>query len=184
MRAERRKEMTRKMAFSSIMTALTVVCLYGSVVLPTGKIALLAMTSLCVLVTQAECGTKFALIQFLASALIGSLLVPFKSQIVIFILFIGYYPIIKSHMERIGKRWLEWLVKILFFNAVLIVAYFTLKYFLLAYINFGTIFNIVLSHLIFVVIIAEIVFVLYDYMLSMLASYYINVVQKRLRINK
>ena len=87
-------------------------------------------------------------------------------------------------MERIGKRWLEWLVKILFFNAVLIVAYFALKYFLLAYINFGTIFNIVLSHLIFVVIIAEIVFVLYDYMLSMLASYYINVVQKRLRINK
>ena len=172
------------MAFSSIMTALTVVCLYGSVVLPTGKIALLAMTSLCVLVTQAECGTKFALIQFLASALIGSLLVPFKSQIVIFILFIGYYPILKSHMERIGKRWLEWLVKILFFNAVLIVAYFALKYFLLAYINFGTIFNIVFSNLILVVIVAEVVFVLYDYMLSMLASYYVNVVQKRLKINK
>lgn len=173
--------MTRKMAFASIMTALTVVCLYGSVFLPTGKIALLAMTSLCVLVTHAECGTKFSLIQYLASALIGSLLVPFKSQIIIFIVFIGYYPIIKSYMEHIDKRWLELLVKILFFNAILIVAYFALKYFLLTYIDLGTIFNLVFSHLIAVVIVAEIVFVLYDYMLSILASYYITVIQKRLK---
>lgn len=177
--------MTRKLAFSSIMTALTVICLCGSVFFPTGKLALFAITSFCVLVTQAECGTKYALIQFLASGLIGSLLVPFKSQIVIFILFIGYYPIVKSYIEHIGKLWTEWLVKIMFFNAVLIAAYFALKYFLLAYINFGTIFNIIFSHLLAVVTVSEIVFVLYDCILSMFASYYINVVQKRLKnINK
>lgn len=173
--------MTRKLAFSSIMTALTVVCLYGSVVLPTGKIALLAITSFCVLITQAECGTKFALIQFVSSALIGSLLVPFKSQIVLFIAFIGYYPIVKNYIEHLNKLFLEWVVKILFFNAILILAYYVLKYFLLAYINFGPIFNYVFSHLFIVIIIAEVVFVLYDYMLSLLASYYINVIQKRLR---
>ena len=105
--------MTKKMAFSSIMTALTIVCLYGSVVLPTGKIALLALTSLCVLVTHAECGTKFSLIQFVAASLIGLLLIPFKFQMILFIAFLGYYPIVKSYIEQLRNPLMEWLVKIL-----------------------------------------------------------------------
>ena len=173
--------MIKKLAFASIMTALTVVSLYGSVVFPMGRIALLALTSLCVLVTHAECGTKYSLIQFLAAGLIGFLLIPFKFQMVLFIAFLGYYPIVKSYIEQLHNHFLEWLVKILFFNAILIVAYFVLNYALLAYINFGIIFEYVLSHLFIVIIVSEIVFILYDYMLSMLASYYMNVVQKRMR---
>lgn len=174
--------MTRKLAFSSIMTALTVVCLYGSVVLPTGRIALLAVTSLCVLITVAQFGTRYALIQYVATTLIGSLLVPFKAQVILFAAFLGYYPIIKSYIEHLSSIFLEWLVKILFFSAVLIVTYFLLKYVLLPYISFGAIFDYVFSHLIIVAVIAEIVFILYDYILSMLASYYVNVIQKRLKI--
>lgn len=174
--------MTRKIAFGSIMTALTIVSLYGSVFLPTGKIALLAITSLCILITHIECGTKFSLIQFLASALIGILFIPFKLQMILFITFLGYYPIIKSYIEQINKRWLEWLVKIFFFNAILIVAYMVIKYILLSYIRFGTIFELVFSHLMTVVLILEIAFILYDYMLSLLASYYINVIHKRIQI--
>lgn len=174
--------MTRKLAFSSIMTALTIVCLYGSVALPTGRIALLAITSLCILITHAECGTKFSLLQFFSSALLGILLVPFKLQMILFVAFIGYYPIVKSYIERIGKTWLEWIVKILFFNAVLIIAYFILTNFLMTHMNLGVIFDIVMSHLLSVVVLAEIVFILYDYMLSLLASYYVNVIQKRLKL--
>ncbi len=173
--------MIKKLAFASIMTALTVVCLYGSVVLPMGRIALLALTSLCVLVTHAECGTKYSLIQFLATGLIGILLIPFKFQMILFVAFLGYYPIVKSYIEQLHNRFMEWLVKILFFNAILIVAYFVLNYVLLAYISFGAIFEYVFSHLILVIIAAEIVFILYDYMLSMLVSYYMNVVQERIR---
>ena len=172
--------MTKKMAFASIMTALTVVCMYGSAVLPTGKIALLALASLCILVTHAQCGTKYSLIQFVAAALIGILLIPFKFQMIVFIAFIGYYPIVKSYIEQLHNHLLEWIVKILFFNAVLIIAYFVIKYFLLAYISFGTIFELALSHLALIVVAAEIAFVIYDYILSMMASYYMNVIQKRI----
>lgn len=171
----------RKMALASIMTALTVVCLFGSVFLPTGRIALLSLTSFCVLITHVECGTRYSIIQFLATALIAVLTVPFKSQVILFVAFIGYYPIVKSYMEHIRIRWLEWLVKILFFNAVLIVAYLLLKYFLLAYISFGSIFNYVFSHLAAVIAVFEIVFILYDYLLSLLVSYYINVIQPKLK---
>ena len=173
--------MTRKLSFASVLTALTIVCLYGSTILPTGRIALLALTSLCVLVTQAECGTKFSLIQYTASAFIGLLLVPTKFQILIFILFIGYYPIVKSHIERLNSLLFEWIVKILYFNAMLIVLYFAVKYFLLQYVSFGPIFDYVFSHLVIFVLILEVVFVLYDYLLSLMASYYVNVVKKKIK---
>ena len=173
--------MTRKMAFAYVMTALTIVCLYGSVVLPAGKIALFAITSLCVLITHAECGTRFSLVQYVASAIIGALIVPFKFQIILFALFVGYYPIIKSYIERIGILWLEWLVKILFFNAVFIVLYFLLQNILLSYINLGAVLDFALSHLSVVIIATEIIFVLYDYMLSVLASYYVNEIKEKLK---
>lgn len=173
--------MTRKLSFASVLTALTIVCLYGSTILPTGKIALLALTSLCVLVTQAECGTRYALIQYAASALIGLLLVPTKFQSILFIAFIGYYPIVKSHIERLDKLWLEWIVKIFYFNAMLICLYFIVKYFLLRYVSFGPIFDYVLSHLVIVVAILELVFVFYDYLLSLMASYYNNVIKKKMQ---
>lgn len=174
--------MAKRLAFSSIMTALTMVFLFGSVFLPTGKIALLVMTSLCVLITHAECGTRYSVMQYLASATLGTLFIPFKLQWVVFIVFIGYYPIIKSYIEQIRIMWLEWVVKFLFFNSILIVVYFVMKYFMLSYINFGPIFNYVLSHLVAAICIAEVLFILYDYMLSCLVSYYINTVSKK--INK
>lgn len=172
--------MTRKLSFASILTALTIVCIYSSTILPTGRIALLALSSLCVLVTRIECGTRFALIQYISSSLIGLLLIPSKFQIILFVVLIGYYPIIKSHIEHIDNLLLEWIVKILYFNAMLILIYFGMKYFLLSYVSFGPIFEYIWSHLVLVVLVAEIAFVIYDYLLSLMATYYINVVKKRL----
>lgn len=173
--------MTRKFTVASIMSALAVVCLFGSAYLPTGRIALLAITSMCVLVTVAECGVKLAWIQYVATSLLAILLIPFKFQVLLFVALLGYYPVLKLHIEKINILWIEWLVKILFFNALLIVAYFIFKYFLLQYASFGAIFDIVISNTGLVILIAEVVFVIYDYLLSFFAHYYREIISKRLK---
>ena len=173
--------MTRKFTVASIMSALAVVCIFGSAYLPTGRIALLAITSMCILVTVAECGVKFAWLQYAATSLLAILLIPFKFQVLLFIALLGYYPILKLHIERINILWIEWLVKILFFNALLVVIYFIFKYFLLQYVSFGAIFDIVISNTWIVILIAEVVFVVYDYLLSFFAHYYRETISKRLK---
>ena len=173
--------MTRKFTVASIMSALAVVCIFGSAYLPTGRIALLAITSMCVLVTVAECGVRYAWIQYAATSLLSILLIPFKFQVLLFVALLGYYPILKLHIEKIGKMWLEWLVKVLFFNALLIVVYFIFKYFLLQYVSFGAIFDVVISNICLVILIAEVVFVVYDYLLSFFAHYYKEIISKRLK---
>ncbi len=174
--------MTKKLAFSSVMTALIVVCLYASAVAPTAKLAFLAVTSLCILITVAQCGTRYALVAYIAASLAGLLLIPSKAQVLLFLLFLGYYPIIKRYIERLDNLFFEWIVKILFFSAVLIVAYFLIKYLLLSYVSLGALFDYVLSHLVITTVVAEIAFIIYDYFLSLLVSYYVNIIQKRFKL--
>lgn len=172
--------MSKKITIPAIMTSLTLVFLFGSAYVPTGKIALLALTSMCILVTVAECGVKKAWVQYVATSLLALLFIPSKGQVFLFIGIIGYYPILKLHIETIKNIKLEWLVKISYFNALLVISYFVLKYIILTYLSLGTIMNIVLANTVLVVLISEIVFILYDYFLSFFARYYNDVIRKRL----
>ena len=173
--------MTRKFTVASIMSALAIVCIFGSAYLPTGRIALLAITSMCILVTVAECGVKYAWLQYAATSLLAILLIPFKFQVLLFIALLGYYPVLKLHIEKIDNLFFEWLVKILFFNALLVVVYFIFKYFLLQYVSFGAIFDIIISNTWIVILSSEIIFILYDYLLSFFAHYYKEIISKRLK---
>ena len=173
--------MSKKLATSSIMTALTLVCLFGSAYIPTGKIALLALTSMCMLVTVAESGVRYAWIQYVATSLLALLFIPAKGLVFIFIGLIGYYPILKLHIENIKNLKLEWMTKILFFSALLILAYFFLKVFILNYLSLGAVIDIALANTALVVLILEIAFILYDYFLSFFARFYTQVIKKRLK---
>lgn len=173
--------MTKKITFASIMTALTLVCLFGSTYIPTGKIALLALTSMCMLATVCECGIRVAWIQFIATSLLALLLIPAKTQAFIFLGIVGYYPILKLHIESIKNLKLEWLVKIMFFNALLIIVFFVLKYVILNYLSLGPIMDLILANTVIVVLISEIAFVCYDYFLSFFARYYNQVIRKRFK---
>lgn len=173
--------MTKKITIPAIMTALTLVFLFGSSYIPTGKIALLALTSMCMLVTVSECGVRYAWIQFVATSLLALLFIPSKAQVFLFIGIIGYYPILKLHIESIKNLKLEWLVKIMFFNALLVVSYFVLKFVILNYLSLGTIMDIVLANTVLVVVISEIIFILYDYFLSFFARYYSEVISKKIK---
>lgn len=173
--------MTKKLSVSAVMTSLTLVFLFGSSYVPTGKVALLALTSMCMLVSVAYCGIKTAWIQYVATAILALLFIPSKGQVFLFIALLGYYPILKLHIETIKNIKLEWLVKILYFNALLIVSYFVLKYVILNYLSLGAIMNFVLANTVLVVLISEIVFIIYDYFLSFFARYYNEVIAKRIK---
>ncbi|MBQ4087836.1 MAG: hypothetical protein IJC78_06285 [Clostridia bacterium] len=174
--------MTKKLAFASVLTALTAIFLCASVYLPTGRIAFLMLSTFCILVTQAECGTRYSLLAYVASSAIGLLFLPIKLQLLLFVAFLGYYPIVKRYIEQIQNLWLEWPVKILFFSAVLVVAYFAAQYILIPRIELGIVADYVFSHLPAIVLAAEVIFVIYDILLTMLASYYMNVIQPKLRL--
>ena len=118
---------TRTMAFSALIAALTVILLYFASIWPTGKIGLVAAASLFTAAAVVEAGLLSGLYVYIVSAALGMLIIPDRSAAILYVLFFGYYPIIKSLIERIGLIFLQWILKLAVFNTALTVIWFLLR---------------------------------------------------------
>ena len=163
--------MARRMAFSSIMMALAIVCLFGAAVAPSAKISLLALTSVFCAVSTAEYGSKSGLIHYVGVSLLSLLLIPKKMFALVYTIFLGYYPIVKLHIESLNRKWLEWILKVLLFNIVMAAAYIIFRLFFLPRME-SAVTALALQYLPLIVLVLEVVFVLYDIILSYIITYY------------
>lgn len=151
--------------------ALAVVILLLSAVLPTGRIALVAIAGLCMVPAVLSCGIPFAAGSFAVSGAAALLLAPIKACAAAYILFFGWYPIVKSPLERIKNRVVELILKLLVFNSALMAAVFLFDRVMFSELDFSQFagWTAVLLWLA-----ANIVFLLYDFAMSRIIFIYLN----------
>lgn len=118
---------TRNLTLSALFTALAVISLYIASVWPTGLFALVATASLFGAATVIEAGILSGVYVYVAASVLGMILLPDKDAPLIYILFFGYYPVVKSLIERLKSKILQWVLKLLVFNASLTVILFLFK---------------------------------------------------------
>jgi hypothetical protein len=160
----------RKAALGGILTAAIQCCLFAACVLPTGKLALLGLSSMILSAAVVEYGALYALLIYIASGVLGLIILPDKLICVPFIAFFGYYGIIKALIEQIRLLWAEWLIKLAAFNAILAVAWRMASQFFPLFVN--------LPNAIWLAWIAlNVIFVIFDYAYSLTAGLY----EQRLR---
>ena len=123
-----RSNRTKRVAVSGMMVALGVIILYMGSLIEVLDISMAAIASLLCIITVIEYGKLYALLVFGATAVLAMLLLPEKFTPSLYALLIGYYPILKEIIERMGKKSgkrgfsvLCWAVKLIFFNAALAV---------------------------------------------------------------
>ncbi len=132
-------------------------------------IAIPAMAGLFVMVSVIELGAKWGILTYLASAVIVFLIAEPEAKL-LYILFFGYYPILKAVMERQKSRVLEYIVKFLIFNVAIVLTYSV----------FAGVFGIELGDfddfgkytVVILLTVANIVFIIYDKAVSQLAGFY------------
>ena len=158
------KDGTKRLARLAILTAIGVVLLLLGSVLPAGRLALVAVSSLPVCVTLMMYGLKWALAVFALTALLGALLFP-GAGVIMFTAFFGYYPIAKSLFERIHSKAAGWACKLALYSAAFVV------YWLLA----KALFTFTGGELAWYVLypLGAVVFVLYDTAYSSLIRFYL-----------
>ncbi|HBL40620.1 MAG TPA: hypothetical protein DDY98_03245 [Ruminococcaceae bacterium] len=117
-----------KTALGGIVSALSVILMLLTAVLPfmTYALPLLAGTLLIAMVI--ELGKGWAAAVYAAVSLLSVFVVPDKEAAVFYIAFFGYYPIIKSTLEKHLPRVVEWCVKLLIFNAACVAGWFLTVY--------------------------------------------------------
>ena len=110
-----------KITFCAVLAALSAVLMLFSY-LTTLTYAVPAMAGLLCMIPVIEIDRKWALGTYCTAAVLVFLMAEQESKW-LYIAFFGFYPIVKSWIEQIGKPLIEWLLKLVVFNACMLLIY-------------------------------------------------------------
>lgn len=168
---------SKNIALGGILTALTLVLLYLTLFIPTNTLTLLTLASFMVPVAIIRGNIKTALLVYISSSLLGLIFVP--SFAWLYIIFFGCYGIIKYLIERLDRFTLEWLLKIAFFNVILLtffqtfIALFDPKFIeRITAIGSKVLPQVPSIAIILLWLAAQLVFMIFDYALTLLVDLY------------
>ena len=157
---------TRRMTACAVLCGLNIVIMYLGTVIEVLDLSASVVASL---------GGSFPWLIYAVTGVLSLILLPFpKTVAFIYVLFSGYYPILKAHIERLSRP-LAWVAKLILFNVVLtgLVALST------------WVLNIpdgLFEANVFVYLLGNVTFIVYDIALTGLITTYLRVWRKRLRI--
>lgn len=137
-----------------------------------------AVAGLMMIVPLVEINISWAFGAYAASLLPVLLLAEPEAKL-LYVFFFGWYPIVKALIERMRRRIPEWIIKIAVFNVAVVAAYAALS--LLTDISLEE-FGILGKYgaLIFLAA-GNVVFVLYDFAIVQVASYYMQRLHPQVR---
>jgi hypothetical protein len=156
------------------MVALGVVILSLGSLIEVLDLTTSAFAAMLVVLIVIEVGGFWPWLVYAATGLLA-LLLPLKLAAAFYLLFTGYYPIIKEKIEKLGSRVLQWAIKLAILNAALTLAILAGKYIFTAA---DTEFDF--TWMLYPV--GNAAFVLFDVALTRLISLYIFKWRKKLRI--
>lgn len=158
----------RKISLCGVSAALSVVFMLLGY-FPYFTYAAPAVAGLCMMIPVMEIGLSWAWGTYFVSSFL-TLLFCEREAGILFVLFLGYYPILKALIERIRLVSLEWLFKVLSFAVGLSLCAVAWKLFLsVSLSDFGVVGT---TGFVLLVVFLLIVFVIYDVGLSRLSAVY------------
>lgn len=160
-----------KVALGGIVTALCMVLMFLTGLIPIGTYALPAMAGALLVVIVIELGAKWAWLVFVAVSLLSVFFAADKEAAVLFVGFFGYFPILKSSLERIPKRTFQIILKMAVFNLAMVCSFFIAVRVMQIPQDSFSIFGLYLPFVL--LILGNIIFLIYDYALSGIISLYI-----------
>ncbi|HHU23155.1 MAG TPA: hypothetical protein GXZ52_07070 [Clostridiales bacterium] len=167
---------TRRLTRSALLAALGCALLYISAVIPSGRIALVAVSGLLTAAALIHCGIFHSIAVFATTAVLSAAIIPLKSCAVLYAVFLGYYPIAKSLFERLKSRVLEWVCKLALFNGALTCLWILGRSVFLP----GEVPGFFEKYIILAYILMNLVFIVYDLGISKLISFYIIRISKHI----
>ena len=168
---------TKYLTVSAMLAELGVILLGLGSLINTLDLTVAALASILCVWAVIEMGKTYAWMIWLVTSFLAILLLPRKTP-GCFYLFIGLYPILKERLERLPRA-VEWVLKIVIFHAMIALCWLVLRIFVPgeAALEFGWL-------LLATYALALVAFLLYDYALTKLISFYLQKLQKRIGLKR
>jgi hypothetical protein len=168
-----------KIALSGVIVALCAAIMFLTGVFPIATYSLPAIAGFLMVVLVVETDFKTAMIAYTASSVLVYLISPDQEAKLMYIFFFGHYCILKSQIEKLNKRWLEYIIKLALFNVCIVSAYsiiaflFGLDKLAESFGDFGK------YSLIVFLFFGNVIFVIYDFALTNLIAVYIKIIRPK-----
>lgn len=163
---------SKLIAYLGVLLGLNQLFIILSSVIETNTIILFAAAALIVGIAVVEFGGRSGFVFYIASCILGFFLTFNKIEFIAYIIFFGLYSIVKHILEvKINNKSILYAAKFLYFNAALIAMYFTVKMF------------IPLELAWWMILAAQVLFLIYDYAFTIFITSYINNIKPKIRKN-
>lgn len=140
----------KDISLGGILTALTLILLYLTLILSLNKLSLLTFASFIIIIAYVQRNIKTALLVYISSSILAFFIVPFNIAL-LYITPFGLYNLIRYFIDQVKKLPLQLVYKFIVFNILLVLSlgvfkvfigltswqnfYFTLSQFLSRFIN-------------------------------------------------
>ncbi|MBQ7383790.1 MAG: hypothetical protein IJV72_03255 [Clostridia bacterium] len=176
MNLNERSEKTRKLTICAMMSALGVVTLYLGSLIEVLDISMAVIASLFVIFTVIEYGGAAPWAVYAVTGVLSTVLLPNKFPAAMYLLFFGFYPILKEKIERLSSRVWQWVIKEAVFNLALVILMFVARWLLFIEADIITVIWAVFF------LLANGTFVIFDIALTRLISLYVFKLRRKFRI--
>lgn len=175
--ARRKTSFDKKIVVAGVLAALSVIILYLGCAIEVLDLTMSAIVSLLVVVIVIEMGYKYAWLTYIATSILSIIILPQKSPAIFYACFMGFYPIIKSYLERINSALVRWIIKLVVGNAALALMFILMSLFLPDEFEGGWL-------MLVTYLLGIIAFLMYDVALSKLITLYFVRIRDRIKIYK
>jgi len=161
---------TKKIAIGGVLLALSVAMLFGATFVPGIELTLYTLSSVCVAIMILEFSPGAGLLLYFASVMLSFALVPNKAGIIPYTIFFGIYAVVKYYIENYRKlpRPVEIILKLIFCNSMFFVG---VRFFGALFTSAVQIPDMALP---IILIGAQVFFLAYDYLLTLVISFYLR----------
>lgn len=162
----------KRLSVCSMLTAVSVVILYLASVIPSGRLALCAVSAILPALVILLYDVKWAVLVYTAVSFIALVLLPSRTVSLVYALILGHYTITKSLIERRASTLTGWILKLVVFNAGVLAIYLLYTYLFLSDLPYAVWVFFALG---------SVVFVVYDIVLSRFINEFLLKIAERLR---
>ena len=180
---------TKNLTLCALLAAIGVALIFLGSVIEVLDLSVAAMASFFCIFAVIELGGAYPWLLYAVTSLLSVILMPYTMGGWFYLLFFGYYPILKEKLERLKKP-IAWCLKLVILNAALLISV-ALAYFLFfgqtdgnlidafIYVFGGEGYGEILALGVYVLV--NVVFILYDIALTRLITFYFIKLRRRFK---
>ncbi|MBQ9375238.1 MAG: hypothetical protein IJU04_02740 [Ruminococcus sp.] len=175
-----RNKLAFRISLGGIIASVCLLLMFCTNMFPMLDYTIPAFAGFLMVVMIVETSPKWSIVTYFVVSALCLIVTPNYEATMLFILFMGYYPILKFYLDRLKNKVLAWVIKFAVFNLALVLFYLVFT-FLFTSVDllegmemFGKYALLILW------VMANVVFVVYDIVLGQLIDLYVNWFRKKI----